>query len=169
MDVDELKRIAKEAAEKAKNCNRNSFCTHFPKYLPADEYFRPLPTTLDQWKASWIETRNGLNDEDLAYNMTNNGEHVDMKGVHLRGYSAWSFTRSWWRCLERRISGRVSGKTYKTPELRASRNNALDQLFDVFHIVIGTSFNVETHAFFQSNLDGVKGASTFPSTGCALR
>ena len=49
-------------------------------------------------------------------------------------------------------------KTYKTPEMRASRNN----VFDVFNIVIGTSLNVETYSFFQSSLDGMKGTKHIP-------
>ena len=46
--------------------------------------------------------------------------------------------------------------------MRATRNNVLDQMFDVFHIVIGTSFNVEKYSFFQPNLDGLTGGKYIP-------
>ena len=45
-------------------------------------------------------------------------------------------------------------QTYNSPELRAARNNALDKMFEVFNIAIGTSFNVDTYFFFQSNIEG---------------
>ena len=37
------------------------------KFLPVNEYFRPISIAHDQWKAVWVETRNGLNTEDLPH------------------------------------------------------------------------------------------------------
>ena len=53
-------------------------------------------------------------------------------------------------------------RTKAPPKLRAARNNALDKMFEVFNIVIGTSFSVDTYSFFQSNIEGMKGCKFIP-------
>ena len=66
------------------------------------------------------------------------------------------------------ISGRTSrieGCRYQDAQdtrVASYINNALGQMFDVFHVMIGTSFNVEKYSFFQSNLDGMKGGKYIP-------
>ena len=78
-------------------------------------------------EASWIETRNGLNADNLPHTFhdTTIEEYVDMKGViHLMDYSVWTLSDSLANFRNRQPLKNVKDlkdaaiRTYKTPELQ---------------------------------------------------
>ena len=61
---------------------RSTFCTHVPKFLPANQFFRPVSIALEQWKDHWAESRDGFRTSS-AYHRTTIEEYVEMKGANV--------------------------------------------------------------------------------------
>ena len=110
----------------------DAFCIHVPKCLHVEEIFRPVDITLDQWKNIWKETRDGYNPDDLprSFHDATIEEYVKMKGIMgmfcLKLYLLEMFGKEKpWKNLQDLKEAAI--KTYKSPELRAHRNNSKDQ------------------------------------------
>lgn len=152
--------------------NRSAFCTHVPKCLPVDDKYRPVDITMQRWKNIWSETRGGFNPEELPRHFQGSTmeTYVEERGkIHIIGlfnHKLYPFLankygrRQMWEEIKNLKGAAIV--TYQSSELRATRNNALDQMFEVFSLVIGTCFDVGTYSFFRSDLDGVKGAKYIP-------
>ena len=166
------KEVVKQWREDWVEGNRSTSCTHAPKFLPADQFFRPVSITLEQWKEHWGESRDGFKSEDLphTYHHTTIKEYVEMKGIiHLMGLFCLELYPNLLDMFgtddlrkDLKVLKDDAIQTYKSPELRAARNSALNKMFEVFNIVTGTSLNVDTYSFFQSNIEGMKGGKLIP-------
>ena len=107
----------------------STFCTHVPKHLPADQFFRPVSITLEQWKEHWAESRDGFKSEDLprTYHYTTIEEYVEMNGIiHLMGLFGLELYPNLletlgkvdlWKDLKELKNSAI--QTHKSPELRA--------------------------------------------------